>query len=325
VSKLFKALRILTPERIRVTLGARYRNRKRNKGIILTNSAEALATALRASLRANGHGIQSNKPTNDSFEILLLCKADDIYIVEANLTHIFKSISSDCQKINVIVDKHSYRLKEIADSNSWENLRIIEESEFKSEISKLDEFIALYNPSRQAWIRQQCLKTYFVGQSQLPILIIDSDTFLKTGYNPINQGVQLLLAGNDYHYPYSRHIEKFLAIKPIGLSFVHHIQLQQPKIVRKIYGEDVIIGLKRWLNTGVSTAEYSPISEFQTYGDYLLQHQPESVRLYFHIHHLQDAREFKSNLSQGMEIALGNHYRKCDCEVITLANKHLTV
>jgi hypothetical protein len=170
---------------------------------------------------------------------------------------------------------------------------------------------------------QQCLKTIFVGFSELPILIIDSDTFVKNGFEVIGNGVQQLYVGNDFHYPYSRHIKKFLMINPIGLSFVHHVQLQKPEIIREIYGSDIVTGLRLWLRTGVALAEYSPVSEFQTYGDYILHKYPETVRLNFHIHHLLDAREFKRQLGENPQQALGSHLENCDCDFITLANKHL--
>jgi hypothetical protein len=34
-----------------------------------------------------------------------------------------------------------------------------------------------FNPMRQNWILQQCLKTLFVEESDLPVLIIDSGHF----------------------------------------------------------------------------------------------------------------------------------------------------
>jgi hypothetical protein len=243
--------------------------------------------------------------------------------LEANLAHLVKNFSKNCQRINVIVDRNSPKLESLAKLNSWDRIRVIEESEYSAELAKLKKYIDLYNPSRRTWILQQCLKTIFVCYSELPVLIIDSDTFIKTGFSPINAGVQQLLVGNDYHYPYSSHIRKFLKINPIGLSFVHHVQLQQPAIVREIYGKNPVDGLSGWLNTGVSTAEYSPVSEFQTYGDFILQKYPEKVQINLHIHHLHDAREFKRNIARGLESSLGNHMERCDCDLITLANKHL--
>jgi len=316
-----RLVRLISSQPARALIGGKYRNYKRNKGAMLTQSAEALATSLRTSLRANGYGGIWSNP--DQFEILLLCTQKDFYILKANLTHLVENFSQNCHKINVIVDSNSKILEEFAKLNKWEGLRIFEETEYSSELTILKKYIDLYNPSRKNWIRQQCLKTLFVSYSELPVLIIDSDTFIKPGFQPISGGVQQLLVGNDYHYPYSSHIRKFLKLNPIGLSFVHHVQLQQPALVHEIYGKNPVNGLRGWLKSGVSMAEYSSVSEFQTYGDFILQNYPERVKVNFHVHHLHDARKFKNQVTSGLDDALGNHLEGCECDLVTLANKHL--
>jgi len=104
---------------------------------------------------------------------------------------------------------------------------------------------------------------------------------------------------------------------------VHHVQLQQPEIIREIYGTDVLDGLNRWMRTGFAHAEPSPISEFQTYGDYIFHRYPEKVNIFFHSHHLHDAREFKSKINGGIASALDPHLTACSCDFVTLINKHL--
>jgi hypothetical protein len=315
------SLKKLSSVKIRTFLGGKYRNHQRSKGLLLTESAEAMATAFRVSLRTNGYG--QIAPRLDDYEILILCTSKDFYILEHNLDHLIRNIPQQCTKINVLLNGEKKVLEGIAEARQWKNVNVIEELDFLKEIEKLQGDIGLYNPSRRTWILQQCLKTIFVGFSELPILIIDSDTFVKNGFEVIGNGVQQLYVGNDFHYPYSRHIKKFLMINPIGLSFVHHVQLQKPEIIREIYGSDIVTGLSLWLRTGVALAEYSPVSEFQTYGDYILHKYPEMVRLNFHTHHLLDAREFKSQLGENPQRALESHLVNCDCDFITLANKHL--
>lgn len=307
--------------KLRALLGEKHRNNQRNKGLLLKESAEAIATALRTSLRTNGYGKFSSQ--TDDYEILILCTSKDFYILEVNLDHIIQRIPRQCKKINVLVDIDAQALRDFVEIKKWRDVNVVEETIFSNEIKQLQSHINLYNPSRRSWILQQCLKTIFVSSSELPILIIDSDTFIKKDFEMIANGVQQLFAGNDFHFPYSRHIKKFLSINPIGLSFVHHVQLQKPGIIREIYGLDVIEGLGSWLRTGAALAEYSPVSEFQTYGDYMLQKHPESVRLNFHIHHLVDARDFKRQIAEDTKLALGSHIENCDCEFITLSNKHL--
>jgi len=138
-----------------------------------------------------------------------------------------------------------------------------------------------YNPDRRSWIKQQIIKTAFVYNSTLPILIVDSDTFFNPNLIFVSSSKQLLLVGDGFHFPYSRHIRKYMKYWPLPISFVHHVQLQRPEIVQEIYGSDLIKGLKLWLKTGYAKFEFSAVSEFQTYGDYLLRTRPGEVQLLF--------------------------------------------
>lgn len=307
--------------KFRSFLGERYRNHQRKKGQLLTQSAEAMATALRRSLNLNGY--ESHLKYFDEFEILILCTSKDFYILEQNLTHLISEKSKYCRKINILVNDNEDELNKIINENGWEQIEVTNESIFSAEIELLRHDINRFNPSRRSWILQQCLKTIFVAKSKLPVLIIDSDTFVKKQINVIGNGVQILYAGNDFHYPYSRHIKKFLGIDSVGLSFVHHVQLQKPEIICEIYGQDFLRGISSWLRSGVALAEFSPVSEFQTYGDFILQKYPEQVKMNFHTHHLVDARIFNAELKQGHSTTLERHLKNCDCNFVTLENKHL--
>lgn len=315
------SLKIFFSLRIRSYLGEIYRNHQRKKGQLLTQSAEAMATALRTSLNLNGY--ESHLKEFDEFEILILCTSKDFIILEQNLSYLISEKSKHCKKINILVNNNEDELDKLINENGWEHIEVANEAVFSREIELLRHDINRFNPSRRSWILQQCLKTIFVAKSKLPVLIIDSDTFLKKQINVIGNGVQVLYAGNDFHYPYSRHIKKFLGIDSVGLSFVHHVQLQKPEIICEIYGQDFLQGISSWLKCGVALAEFSPVSEFQTYGDFILQKYPEQVKINFHTHHLVDARIFKAELKLGHSTLLESHLKNCDCNFVTLENKHL--
>lgn len=315
------SLKIFFSIRIRSYLGEIYRNHQRKKGQLLSQSAEATASALRISLNTNGY--ESHFKGFDEFEILILCTSKDFYILEQNLCHLISEKPKHCRKINILVNNNEDKLIKIIKENGWEQISVENESKFSAEIKFLQNDIERFNPSRRSWILQQCLKTIFVAKSKLPVLIIDSDTFVKKEINVIGNGVQILYAGNDFHYPYSRHIRKFLDIYSVGLSFVHHVQLQKPEIVCEIYGQNFLQGISNWLKCGVALAEFSPVSEFQTYGDFIIQKYPEQVKLNFHTHHLIDARIFNAELQQDHSTMLESHLKNCDCKFVTLENKHL--
>jgi hypothetical protein len=279
-------------------------------------SVNATAVRFQKSLKANGYGtLQTHK--NGHIDILYLVKSSDIDLWIENLVHTVTTLTEQEVFIIAILDKapSAEELTKILSIDS--NICIKLESEYELQINELNPEISKYNPARQSWIKQQVLKTIYVGTTTNPTIILDSDTYLMKNLGFQTRNTQLLLCGADFHSPYSKHLRKFLGIIPTATSFVHHCQLQYPELVREIYGQDLISGLKKWLRLGIKFAEYSAVSEFQTYGDYVLSKYPERVNLFFHKHHEISRKEIKGSIGA----FLLNHKRDCDCDLLTFINK----
>ena len=279
-------------------------------------SVNATAVRFQKSLKANGYGTpQTHK--NGHMDILYLVKSSDIDLWIENLVHTVTTLTEQEVFIIAILDKapSAEELTKILSIDS--NICIKLESEYELQINELNPEISKYNPARQSWIKQQVLKTIYVGATTNPTIILDSDTYLMKNLGFQTRNTQLLLCGADFHSPYSKHLKKFLGIIPTATSFVHHCQLQYPELVREIYGQDLTSGLKKWLRLGIKFAEYSAVSEFQTYGDYVLSKYPERVNLFFHKHHEISRKEIKGSIGA----FLLNHKRDCDCDLLTFINK----
>ena len=279
-------------------------------------SVNATAVRFQKSLRANGYGvlpIYKNGPTN----ILYLVKSSDIDLWAENLVHTVSTLTGHKISIVAILDKapSAEDLARVLGISS--NICIKLESEYEQQIIALNPEISKYNAARQSWIKQQVLKTFYVGTATNPTLILDSDTYIMKNIRFQTSTTQLLLCGADFHSPYSKHLKKFLGIVPTATSFVHHCQLQYPELVREIYGQDLISGLKKWLRLGIKFAEYSAVSEFQTYGDYILTKYPERVKLLFHTHHEVSRKEVTGSIRE----YLLHHRKECDCDLLTFINK----
>lgn len=316
-------MRRFVPIQMRSFLGALIRNFLRNRGKWLTIAVEGAVEPLSRSLEINGYG---NLPKNNTkYEILFLSKSDDIDILLTNIKNIAKPVLENCMKINVIVNIDSQAISKVFSSTDLGiAIEVFDENVLFEEISELKKAISKYNKDRHSWYLQQVLKTMFVYQHHCPVLIIDSDTVIMSPINFIQNDRQVLLVGKSFHFPYSRHTQKYLGSSPLPFSFVHHCQLQQPQIVKEIYGNNIVKGLNRWLEAGHSRAEYSCVSEFQTYGDYLLRKYPEKVRLLFHKHEFLDVQGFQSEISTEMlhkAITRDRHIGSAD--LLTFANKHL--
>ena len=313
----------LVPIQIRSFLGALIRNFLRNRGKWLTIAVDGAVEPLSRSLEINGYG---NLPKNDTkYEILFLSKSEDIDILLTNIKNIAKPVLENCMRINVIVNIDSQAISKVLSSADLGiAIEVFDENVLFEEIPHLNKAINRYNRDRHSWYLQQVLKTLFVYHHHCPVLIIDSDTVIISPINFIQDERQILLVGKSFHFPYSRHIQKYLGSSPLPFSFVHHCQLQQPHIVKEIYGNNIVEALNRWLEVGHSIAEYSCVSEFQTYGDFLLRKYPEKVRLLFHKHEFLDVQGYESEIStEILDLAIARDRHIGSTDLLTFANKHL--
>lgn len=128
------------------------------------------------------------------------------------------------------------------------------------------------------WIKQQVIKICAVLNhvSTIHNVILDSDTVICAPRLFATNKFQELSLSKEYHVPYMKHVERFdSALKDNGLSYVTHFQVWQKNIVREIWGEDKLV---QWLNLR-DKSEISGISEYQTYGRYVVAHYQDSIRI----------------------------------------------
>ncbi len=301
---------------LREKINYRIRLAQRYHWLPLQESANATAVRFHLSLSENGYG-PSTLDDGSKFKVLFLVKSEDLDLWLANLTHLSETYKDQIISVTAILEK--FPSSSIFEQISIKGfpVEIITEEEFDKDLRILKPQIEKYARVRQPWIKQQVIKTLYVARQDSPVLILDSDTFIMKPMAFLNPASQLLLCGSDFHSPYSRHIKKFLGIIPTATSFVHHCQLQTPAVLKEIYGEQIIQGINKWLASGIKLAEYSAVSEFQTYGDYILNWYPEAISIYFHQHHEVPKSEIKGQLDK----YLSGHRLECNCDLLTLTFK----
>ena len=127
------------------------------------------------------------------------------------------------------------------------------------------------------WHLQQVLKYQLARTSkQVATLIVDADTVLlsrKTWLD--NRGTQLLQFSEEFHQPYMNHFQAYFGLpKTLPVSFVSHHQLMQSDVVREMLPTEQ--RLVDWLYCGLENPSLR-ISEYETYGAYLLAKHPKRV------------------------------------------------
>jgi len=131
----------------------------------------------------------------------------------------------------------------------------------------------------RGWFVQQLLKLEFarVSNSQ-GVLVLDSETMLLRPRSFLSSSnVQLLIPSYEFHKPYEDHYRRAFSAR-LGqslvsrLSFVSHHQVLQPSIVREMFpSQDSLI---EWLELGDPMSYSSPVSEYHTYGRYIVDRHP---------------------------------------------------
>jgi hypothetical protein len=260
-----------------------------------------------------------------SMEVLILCSRKHLNKLQISLEQARK-LYGEALKVTIL-HEDSPESDSYSRSLAKSSTIFLNEKVFKQDIEKLERVLGRFNPDRYTWVLQQCLKTLYVAQSRAPVLILDCDTLLTRNIDFVGNGKSVLLVGSKphskFHYPYSIHVEKYLGKKASSINFVHHCQLQYPEIVREIYSLDPIKGLESWLLKGLVPFEFSSVSEFQTYGEFVLQRYPETVKLYSHEHCMQGIK-VDSNQSYRLNVLTegvgGEHLsRTCAkaCDLLT--------
>lgn len=130
---------------------------------------------------------------------------------------------------------------------------------------------------RTGWIIQQVIKFRMaITGEQVATLILDADTVLLSPKIWLDsEGTQILCIANEYHLPYKKHIRKVFGGEDQLLSFVTHHMLMQKDSAREMFGQDGELVIE-WLKLG-DFNESSAISEYETYGEWMLKHKRNQI------------------------------------------------
>jgi FkbM family methyltransferase len=261
------------------------RRRKRNSQNILSDlflkltnvNSEKLAHYARRLVEAS---LPSNplRNYNNAPEISVL-----IPIISKDYKHlnlvICKILENSLNPVKEVIVVHSGSAPDV-DAFGGIAIKVISEDEFVPE--KLEKRLMTYDESRRGWVRQQVIKFLgTVNSKTSATLICDSDTFLVSPQLWLDEtGRQQLQVCHEYSKDYEKHYQEVFGKVPKQkkkLSYVTHHQLMQKSVVLEMFGEN-LQGLESWLKLGDFKAT-SPISEYHSYGRFLIDRFPEKVLL----------------------------------------------
>lgn len=199
--------------------------------------------------------------------------------------------NKDLDNVSVAIDGAVYsvknpigRIKLITPENSVKSLQAkfpsyeVSSDENILEKETVNLITTLLPANRRGWIFQQIIKLKVaLNSSEIATLIVDADTILikpKTWIN--SDGTQILCVANELHPPYKNHQRRVFGGINYPLSFVTHHQLMKQESLIQIFGTNGN-GIARWLELA-DFSEKSPISEFDSYGEWMISNRPKEIR-----------------------------------------------
>ena len=199
----------------------------------------------------------------DPFRVLILSTIKDLPLSLKNSQNTLDLYPTQIVSIDIVAQNVPSQM------NLDSRVAILDENQFLTN-KRISSTLKSFG-DRSNWIKQQYLKMKYVADSDLPVLILDSDTFLKQHIFLFDDHFHTLLIGAvDFHYPYTLHARHFYHRTQPLMNFVNHVQIQMPNLYSHIFPGDFDSDWIQWANLGKIYGEDSPISEFQTYAGAVL-------------------------------------------------------
>ena len=217
---------------------------------------------------SDGHG--EGQIGHESLRVVIPAHSKDVKCLALTCAGVLRNARPRPSEVLIVtndVAKCESKLAEL-DSSDLALVRVIAEGDviLRAGISGL---LDGFDKGRSGWVLQQAIKFQSASESEIPVLVLDSDTVLIAPRTFIKAGQVLLMVGTDTHKPYFEHIQSYFdtqtQMEP--LSFVTHHQLMLPSVLQNMFVR--FGGLYRWLELGLEKkSSASPVSEYQTYGSF---------------------------------------------------------
>ncbi|MEN9921550.1 MAG: hypothetical protein RLZZ517_528 [Candidatus Parcubacteria bacterium] len=139
-----------------------------------------------------------------------------------------------------------------------------------------------FSMNRDGWLFQQLLKIGMYKHVKCEnYLVLDSDTILLNKHSFKDGDKTILFNSEELHYPYQVSYKNIFGKFPKhSLSFVSHMMFLNTKKIEELLKQISTDG--KWVDIIIknTTNDVSGFSEYETYGNWLLEHYPKDVALF---------------------------------------------
>jgi hypothetical protein len=218
-------------------------------------------------------------------DLVLPCAARDVPNLRIVIQGALATIRNPIRQIRIITPSDTFAepaaAAELLRLASAETRCVIERDEDVLSREVAEAIAAIDRPAGTSWVTQQAIKLSAVLRSSIAAsLVLDADTVPmveRTWYG--GAGRQIVQCSHEYHVPYVEHERRVFGpdVGSSGISFVTHHQLMQRDVLKEMFGDDAR-GLVDWIGSA-DYAHPSALSEYETYGSYMLARHRRWVHL----------------------------------------------
>lgn len=182
-------------------------------------------------------------------------------------------------------------------------------------LSKEDIHYSVNGIDRSGWLFQQLLKlSVDTFAKHEHILVMDSDTILVHPVKYLHKEKTILNTSDEHYETYFTVYRNLMKENPISpKSFIAHGMLFSKQYLQEMKQFISQRNQKNWAEAILNNVDYSDpsgFSEYETYGNYLLQHHPTKVKLEYWFNHSVSKLEETNDLPRYIKTASLHSYNR---------------
>jgi hypothetical protein len=170
------------------------------------------------------------------------------------------------------------KVNELLKSFKVVDFEVLSDDEIIGDFPRIVAILNKVPTKRKNWYLQQVIKILVATKYNEPILVIDSDLIIISKRLWVNDaGDHLVYLRNEFNPQYNVTINKLFKYKFPFFDFVSHCAIFLGRYFLQMANGEIEDFLVKIIRISNSKYHSSPISEYQTYGQFMFKYYPESL------------------------------------------------
>lgn len=213
-------------------------------------------------------------------DVLIPTTLKDLDILGSSINAVQKNIKHPIKQIFIVAPDE----KNIRETALKLGCVFVDEAKAVNGLSKKDIHYIVNGVDRSGWLFQQLIKlSADVIAHEEYILVMDSDTIVNRPLQYMFENRTILNVSDEHYQTYKDVYRKLMGEDVISnKSFVAHNMLFSKGMLKEMKEQIEHLHRTNWIDAILRNVDYtdnSGFSEYETYGNYLLRHHPDTVKI----------------------------------------------